>query len=147
MNYLSLAIKQSAKSFKAGEFPAGAVLVTNDGKVYESDPSLPWYHGECMVIDKAIKAEGAPLTNSIIYSSMEPCLMCSGKMYWAGITKVVYAIPKDKVNASYAYEDNVPMQVHTKNFHEPIESINDKMLFSEAIKIYNMWVDKIESSK
>jgi tRNA(Arg) A34 adenosine deaminase TadA len=80
MNYLQQAIDLSSKSFEAGEFPAGAVLVTKSGNVYESDPSLPYYHGECMVIDKAVRAEGYPLTGAVMYASMEPCLMCSAKL-------------------------------------------------------------------
>jgi tRNA(Arg) A34 adenosine deaminase TadA len=91
--YLNKAVRLSRKSFEAGEFPAGAVLVTKSGNVYESDPSLPHYHSECMVIDKAIKAEGCPLTDAVIYASMESCLMCSAKMYWAGVTKSLTKSP------------------------------------------------------
>lgn len=50
MDYLRQAVKLSRKSFDAGKFPAGAVLVTKSGNVYESDPSLAYYHGECMAI-------------------------------------------------------------------------------------------------
>ena len=109
-DYLKQAVSLSRKSFEAGEFPAGAVLVTKSGTVYESDPSLPYYHGECMVIDKAIKAEGYPLTDAMMYASMESYLMCSAKMYWAGITEVHFVIPKEKTNTLYAYEDALPMQ-------------------------------------
>jgi tRNA(Arg) A34 adenosine deaminase TadA len=40
MHYLQQAVDLSRKSLEAGEFPAGAVLVTKKGNVYESDPSV-----------------------------------------------------------------------------------------------------------
>jgi len=145
MTYLQQAINLSRKSLEAGEFPAGAVLVTESGNVYESDPSVAWYHGECMVIDKAIKAEGALLTGAIMYASMEPCMMCSAKMYWAGVTKVYFVIPKSKTNTAYAYEDDLPMNEHTRHFHTKLESIFDDSLLDEALGLYEAWVKKIEA--
>ena len=145
MDYLKRAIDLSRKSLEAGEFPAGAVLVTKSGAVYESDPSLPHYHGECMVIDKAIKAEGYPLTDAVLYSSMESCLMCSAKMYWAGVTKVIFVIPKAKTNTLYAYEDSMPMHEHLKGFNTPLQSTQDETHLDEALGLYEAWVKKIEA--
>jgi tRNA(Arg) A34 adenosine deaminase TadA len=144
MDYLKLTVDLARKSFAAGEFPAGAVLVTRTGMVYKSDPSLPYYHGECMVIDKAIKAEGNPLTGAVMYASMESCLMCSAKMYWAGVTKVHFIIPKDKTNTLYAYEDATPMDVHLKSFNTRLEVAHDSSMLDEALGLYDAWVKKIE---
>lgn len=144
-DYLKQAVRLSRKSFEAGEFPAGAVLVTKSGGVYESDPSLPHYHGECMVIDKAIKAEGHPLTGAVMYASMESCLMCSSKMYWAGITEGYFVIPKDKTNILYAYEDILPMQGRIQRFNTPIVAKQDATLLDEALGLYEEWVKRIEA--
>jgi len=143
--YLKQAVQLSRKSFEAGEFPAGAVLVTKSGGVYESDPSLPHYHGECMVIDKAIKVEGYPLTGAIMYASMESCLMCSAKMYWAGIAEVQFVISKEKTNTLYAYEDALPMQDRIQRFNTPIVAKQDTTLIDEALGIYEAWVKRIEA--
>jgi tRNA(Arg) A34 adenosine deaminase TadA len=145
VSYLRSAIDLSRKSFDAGEFPAGAVLVTKSGKVYESEPSLLYYHSESMVIDKAIQAEGAPLAGATIYASMEPCLMCSAKMYWAGVTNVEYVIPKEKTNTRYAYEDDKPMAEHLAGFNTPIHLKHDAELLDEALELYSDWVKKIEA--
>ena len=144
-DYLQQAVDLSHASFQAGEFPAGAVLVTKTGNVYTSDPSVAWYHGECMVIDKAINAEDAPLTGAIVYSSMESCLMCSAKMYWAGITEVHFVIPKSKTNTLYAYEDSRPMQEHIQSFNTPLKSVPHDDLLEEALTLYNAWTKKIEA--
>lgn len=145
--YLKMAIDLSVESLEANEFPAGAVLVTESGKVYKSKPSLPYYHGECMVIDDAIKAQGYPLKNATLYASMEPCLMCSAKAYWAGCDKVYYVIPKERTNTLYAYEDGEPMADHIKNFNSKIDFINEPKLLNAALKPYEDWVNKIEARK
>lgn len=146
IDYLRIAVDLSRDSFEAGQFPAGAVLVTKSGNVYESDPSLPHYHGECMVIDKAGEAEGYPLTGAVMYGSMESCLMCSAKMYWTGITEVCYVIPKEKTNTLYAYEDAQTMQNRLMLFNTPIIAMQNSTLFDEAFRLYEAWVRKIEVS-
>jgi len=34
-----------------------------------------------------------------LYTSTEPCAMCSGAIYWAGITKVVFGLPEKELYA------------------------------------------------
>lgn len=146
-DYLKRAVDLSRSSLNAGKFPAGAVLVTKSGNVYESDPSIAYYHGECMVIDKAINAEGYPLEGAIIYSSMESCLMCSSKMYWAGVKEVHFVIPKSATNILYAYEDSLPISDRIKQFNVPIHAILHTEMLNEALGLYNAWVDRIEAKK
>ena len=145
MDYLARAVELSRASFDAGEFPAGAVLVSKNGNVYESKPSLPHNHGEMMVIDMAIELEGAPLSGATVYASMQPCLMCSAKMYWAGVGNVQYVVPKTAVNAQYAYEDNEGTQEIAKNFWKPIIMTQAPEMLEEALAIYRQWANKIES--
>jgi tRNA(Arg) A34 adenosine deaminase TadA len=81
MDYLQKAVDLSKKSYDMGEFPAGAVLVTQRGNVYESDLSIALDHGECTAVDKAVAVEGRPLVGATLYTSMESCLMrrCIGR--------------------------------------------------------------------
>lgn len=115
------------------------------GNVYESKPSLAYNHGETMVIDMAIEEEGAPLEGATIFTSMHPCLMCSSKMYWAGIKDVEYVIPKSAVNAEYAYENDSDVDEIIKSFHTPIRMTQHTDLVNEALELYEEWVKKIES--
>jgi tRNA(Arg) A34 adenosine deaminase TadA len=145
MDYLKRAVELAQTSFEAGEFPAGAVLVSKNGGVYESKPSVPHNHGETMVIDMAIEAEGAPLIGATIYASMQPCLMCSSKMYWAGIENVHYAIPKSDVRADYAYENDSDTAAIVSKFFKPLNMTQHPELMGEALATYKEWVRKIES--
>jgi tRNA(Arg) A34 adenosine deaminase TadA len=42
---------------------------------------------------------GEQLEHSTLYTSTEPCAMCSGAIYWSGIRRVVYAFPEDQLRA------------------------------------------------
>lgn len=98
-----------------------------------------------MVIDMAIEAEGAPLTGSVMYASMQSCLMCSAKMYWAGINEVHYVIPKSSVRADYAYEDAVDTTEVASRFFKPLVATHHPELLDEAMGAYFDWVKKIEA--
>ncbi len=145
MDYLKRAVELAKISLEAGEFPAGAVLVSKSGKVYESKPSVPYNHGETMVIDMAIESEGEPLVvGATIYASMQPCLMCSSKMYWAGIENAHFVIPKKNVRADYAYENELDTTAVASNFFKPITMTHHSELLDEAMSAYVAWVNKIE---
>lgn len=57
--------------------------------VAENDPT---WHGEVEAIRNACKAkETFNLEGATLYTSAEPCPMCLGATYWAGIKDVYYA--------------------------------------------------------
>lgn len=145
MDFLKRAIELSKASFDGGQFPAGAVLVTKSGKVYESKPSVPHNHGETMVMDMAVEEEGLSLAGAVMYASMQPCLMCMAKMYWIGIDTVHYAIPKSSVRADYAYESEIDANEVAANLFKPIAMTQHPELFDDAFSIYQDWVQKIEA--
>jgi tRNA(Arg) A34 adenosine deaminase TadA len=74
----------------------GSVIVQNgkiigEGRnrvVAENDPT---WHGEIQAIREACKAVGSfSLEGATLYTSAEPCPMCLGASYWAGIKDVYY---------------------------------------------------------
>lgn len=87
-----------------------------------------------MVIDMAIEAEGPPLAGATIYASMQPCLMCSAKMYWVGIDAVHYVIPKSSVRADYAYESPLDSDATVAAFFRPIQMTQHSELQGEAME-------------
>jgi len=139
LNYLRLAIKNSKKSMKEGNFPAGAVVV-KDGKILTSEVSAPYpglFHADSKAIQKAFKKHG-PLRGATLYIGLEPCLMCMGIAYWAEIRRVVYAVPKSAVSGDY-YETPQDTQPLFKKFNEKIEMIQLKKLENEALEIIKQW--------
>jgi tRNA(Arg) A34 adenosine deaminase TadA len=82
-----------------GNHPFGALLADADGRVLltaentvvtESDATG---HAETNLVRLASRAYSvSDLTALTLYSSAEPCAMCSGAIYWSGIGAVVYAL-------------------------------------------------------
>jgi tRNA(Arg) A34 adenosine deaminase TadA len=101
--FMRLAIQASKDAVDHGNHPFGAVLV-KDGKVLmtaenevvtKQDPTM---HAELNLVSMASKALGAEaLAGSTMYASTEPCMMCAGAIYWAGITTVVIACPASRL--------------------------------------------------
>lgn len=81
-----------------GDHPFGALLAGPDGKVlieqtngFSSEGGDMTAHAERLVATRASKTlPRAFLAECTLYSSAEPCAMCAGAIYWAGIGRVVY---------------------------------------------------------
>lgn len=96
---LRQAIRVSARAVENGNQPFGALLADPSGKVIleaensantEKDPTA---HAETNLVKRAIR-ELSPeqIATATLYTSCEPCAMCSGAMYWGGINRMVYAM-------------------------------------------------------
>ena len=79
-----------------GNHPFGALLTLEDNIVLTAENSVftdhdITGHAEQNLISMASKQMSpALLTNMTLYTSTEPCAMCSGAIYWAGIRAIVY---------------------------------------------------------
>ena len=82
-----------------GNHPFGAILAGPDGTVlietengYLPDRDMTG-HAERLLATRACKAyEAAFLARCTLYTSAEPCAMCAGAIYWAGIGRVVFGL-------------------------------------------------------
>jgi tRNA(Arg) A34 adenosine deaminase TadA len=81
------------------------------------------------------------LTGATLYIGLESCLMCTGVVYWSGLRRVVFAIPKELVSGSY-YETPNSTQDLFSSFNEKIEMIHAPELQEEALKIVRDWEEK-----
>ncbi|MGA2408018.1 MAG: nucleoside deaminase [Bacteroidales bacterium] len=95
--FLQRAVEIAWNGILNGGGPFGAVII-RDGKIISetfnrvilnNDPTA---HAEILVIRQAASVlQSHKLGDCTLYSSCEPCPMCVGAIYWAGIKKVVYA--------------------------------------------------------
>jgi len=95
--WMALAIEASARAVEAGNRPFGATLV-KDGKlllVAENEQIVSGDctdHAETVLVRRATaKLGAASLQGSTVYASGEPCAMCAGAMFWAGVGRIVFA--------------------------------------------------------
>lgn len=109
--FLELAIQTAGENMDDGGGPFGAVVV-RDGRIIARAGNRvvpghdPTAHAEVMAIRMAAEYLGThDLGDCTIYASCEPCPMCLGAIYWAGISRIVYA--SDRYRAAEAgFSDN-----------------------------------------
>ena len=104
-NFARRAIELAREARLAGNHPFGALLVV-DGKITLTAQNTvatdrdPTAHAETNLVAKAIRhLSPEQIRRSVLYTSCEPCAMCVGKMYWAGIRSIAYALPAEELAA------------------------------------------------
>jgi tRNA(adenine34) deaminase len=99
---MSRALEMARRAASMGEVPVGAVLVGPDGLVAEghnltvtnSDPTA---HAEVVVIRQAAARAGDwRLPDLTLYTTLEPCALCSGAIVLSRIRRVVYGATDPK---------------------------------------------------
>ena len=97
---MRIAIEASREALAAGDAPYGATLVGHDGRVLHTARNTRRSSGDCtahaeMVLLREAEARFGieALRGGTLYASGEPCAMCSGALFWAGVRRVVFAAP------------------------------------------------------
>lgn len=100
--YMKCAINEARESEKNGDIPVGAVIV-KDNKIIaraHNEKELKnnaIKHAEILAIEKACDVIGNwHLDECVLYTTMEPCMMCSGAIVQSRIKKVVYGVENKK---------------------------------------------------
>ena len=102
--YLIDAVALAASAREHGNHPFGALLVTVDGTVVRAENTVltsgdPTGHAETNLVRAAAHLGAERLATSTLYTSTEPCAMCCGAIFWAGVRTVVYALGGDELIA------------------------------------------------
>ena len=99
--FVRRAIAVAAAARAAGNHPFGAILVGPDGAVLmeagnaHGEAGDRTGHAERLLMTRASLAyDAAFLAGCTLYASAEPCAMCAGAAYWAGIGRVAYGLPE-----------------------------------------------------
>lgn len=100
--YMRLAITEAEKAFEKEEVPIGAILVINDKIICRSHNQVEMLndstaHAEILSLTAAYNSLGSKyLPDATLYVTIEPCLMCSGALYWSKIGRIVFGAYDDK---------------------------------------------------
>ena len=107
--FMRRAIALANASVERGGGPFGAVIVKDGEVIAEGSNSVtlntdPTAHAEVTAIRKACRKLGTfHLEDCTIYTSCEPCPMCLGAIYWAGIKRIYYGnTRKDAADIDFA---------------------------------------------
>ncbi len=126
--HLRRAIEVSIDARRHGNHPFGAVLVDGNGRVVAEAENTVVTDGDVTAHAETnlVRIAGntwspAELALHTLYSSCEPCAMCSGAIFWAGIGRVVFAL---SVEGLLAFFDNRP--------DAPLHQIGSRRLLTTA---------------
>lgn len=139
--YIRQAIDLAQSAREKGNHPFGALLVVDGQMVQTAENTVAvdgdvTGHAELNLIRKATRRLGAEVVaRATLYTSTEPCAMCAGAVHWAGIRRVVYGCPAERV-AEIAGESFVIPCRHVFAFaREGIEVIGP-VLEAEATAVH-----------
>jgi tRNA(Arg) A34 adenosine deaminase TadA len=102
--FLRRCFEVARRSMGHGNHPFGAILVDARGNVLIETENgyMPardrTAHAERLLATQACRTlDAETLRNATLYSSAEPCAMCAGAIYWAGIGRVVYGLSEHRL--------------------------------------------------
>ncbi len=89
-----------------GNHPFGALLVDADGRVLVEAENTVVTESDCtghaelnLVRRASVDLDLGALAAGTLYSSTEPCAMCAGAIYWAGVSRVVFGLREGELRA------------------------------------------------
>lgn len=144
--FMEEAINLSIESVKSGGGPFGAVIV-KDGKIIAKASNSvtitndPTAHAEVNAIRQACsKLKTFSLKDCELYTSCEPCPMCLGAVYWAGIKKIYFGntradAKKIDFDDSFIY-DQIPLDPKKRTIP------SEQLLGDKAIEAFRIWEAK-----
>ncbi|MDI4239369.1 nucleoside deaminase [Bradyrhizobium sp. 31Argb] len=104
LHFLRRSFEVARRSVTHGNHPFGSVLVDQNRNVLMEVENgyMPsrdgTAHAERLLATKACTTLAPEvLQHATLYSSAEPCAMCAGAIYWAGIGRLVYALSEHRL--------------------------------------------------
>ena len=134
--FMKQALIEAQKAFEADEVPVGAVIAI-DNKIIARAHNLTerlndvTAHAEMQAITSAANyLNGKYLSGCTLYVTLEPCIMCIGAIYWARLSRIVYAAGDPKRGYQQA---NIKLY--------PKSTVSSGIMESEAVKLLNKFFD------
>jgi tRNA(Arg) A34 adenosine deaminase TadA len=103
-HFLRCSFDVARRAMTHGNHPFGAILVDENRNVLleMENGYMPSHdgtaHAERLLATQACTTLGPQvLKGATLYSSAEPCAMCAGAIYWAGIGRLVYGLSEHRL--------------------------------------------------
>jgi tRNA(Arg) A34 adenosine deaminase TadA len=135
----AIALAGSARAH--GNHPFGALLAIGDRVLVTAENAVvtdcdATAHAEMRLVQSAVRQFSTEeLAGATLYTSCEPCAMCSGAMYWSGIRSVVYALSSARL-AQFAGEDFLlPCRELFAHATHPVQVVGP-LLDEEAVAVH-----------
>jgi len=141
INNLRVANDVAKQSIKDGHHPFGAILVAPDNETIllaQQNVNTVNHAESVMARTASEKFTEEYLWECTLYTTVEPCVMCSGTQYWANIGKLVFGITEQQLlRFTGAHSENPTMDLPCRKVFEagqkliqvwgPIEAVADEI--------------------
>lgn len=146
--FLELALEEAEKALNENTYPVGAIIVDENQNIISRGRNRVHSHQDTTAhaeID-AIRNAGKSIFKAkvnrekfTIYTSLEPCPMCTGGILFANIKKVVWLLNDDVGFGGYKKINDT--KIFERKFHE-IESIEEPYgdLKRKQMELMSKWL-------
>lgn len=125
IRFLRRSLEIAAEARAGGNHPFGALLVDDNGHVLiEAGNDFvhqrgPGHAESILAREAAMLYEPETLARCTLYSAFEPCAMCAGTTYWAGIGALVYGMSEKRLGElTGTNEENLTMDLPCRTVFE-----------------------------
>ena len=141
--FMQRAVALSQTAYTSGKgLPIGCVIVKNGVIIGEGHNEIflrnnPTAHGEMVAIEDACRKTGdLVLSGCDLYTSLEPCPMCLGAIYWSQIRAVYYANSHEDATEvgfddAFIFEELAKPHAQKRIPHEHVHSTQAKNILKE----------------
>lgn len=145
--FMREAIRLSKLAAEHGNEPFGAVLVKDGRIVFSNENQIytrhdPTFHGEAGLIREfCAQTAITDLHEYTLYSSCEPCFMCSGAMVWVKLGRLVYSASNIELESILGNKGcNCSRMVFDHSFWQP--QVTEGVLREESLAILKEYFGK-----
>lgn len=118
--FMQKALEEAQKAFEKDEVPVGAIVVMNNQIIAKAHNQVELLndstaHAEILALTTAFNFLGSKyLPEATLYVTVEPCLMCSGALYWSKINRIVFGAADNKNSYRRVTGGNNPFHPKTE---------------------------------
>lgn len=118
--YMQQALTEAQKAFDKEEVPVGAIVVMQNKIIARAHNQVELLtdstaHAEILALTTAYNfLTSKYLPEATLYVTIEPCLMCSGALFWSKIGRIVFGAADDKNSYRRVTGGNNPFHPKTE---------------------------------
>jgi tRNA(adenine34) deaminase len=142
---MALAIAASRQALAAGNMPFGALLRSADGRVLHvagndqvTTGDLTGHAEIALLRQASMRLGREALHGTTVFASGEPCAMCAGALFWAGVRRIVFAASNQDI-ADYLGGNSLPSRTSAVLAGaSPPVAVDGPLMRDEAIEILRL---------
>ena len=135
-SFMEEALKEAEEAGKRGDRPIGAVIVHNgtiisrgSNRINTMDSELA--HAEINAINQCASYLRKHARECILYTTVEPCMMCLTTIALANIRNVVFAVEDKYMDMAHFIESNTYIKNRLHNYMSGVLSSESTKLLTE----------------